>query len=235
LEDKMKKGSLIAACLVLAVTVAGAQEKKENEQEYKLSSQTLDQQGGALDKQIAAYSVRVAEIIKKYNLLKTTGIRIIPYQTTYVQGADFIEMEKYSFIKDDIYNRDVVGVQSRKIKLFTNGDTISRIDTEIYDHFYWAGTSNIVRITDPSPTTEGTDDIVFTHIVNGRTLLENKRLAEIKNTTAYPIRNELKRGFLVPHLSYFMNSLLFIAEAYYKGMKDAEEGMTEYLKKAKKY
>ncbi|HNW31029.1 MAG TPA: hypothetical protein PKN50_21310, partial [Spirochaetota bacterium] len=89
----MKKGFLIAACLVLAVTVAGAQEKKENEQEYKLSSQTLDQQGGALDKQIAAYSVRMAEIIKKYNLLKTTGIRIIPYQTTYVQGADFIEME----------------------------------------------------------------------------------------------------------------------------------------------
>ena len=32
-----------------------------------------------------------------------------------------------------------------------------------------------------------------------------------------------------------MNSMLFIAEAYYKGMKDAEAGMTEFLKKAKKF
>ncbi len=233
----MKKGFLIAACVMLTIAVAGAQDqdKKGSGEEYKLSSQTLDQQGGELDKQIAAYSTRMAEIIKKYNLLKTTGIRIIPYQTTYVQGQDFIEMEKYSFIKDDIYNREVVGVQSRKIKLYTNGESVTRIDTEIYDHFYWAGSSNIVRISDPSPTTVGTDDIVFTHIVNGKPFLENKKLADIKNTTAYPIRNELKREFLVPHISYFMNSLLFIAEAYYKGMKDAEEGMTEYLKKAKKY
>jgi hypothetical protein len=234
-EDEMKKGIIIAACLVFAVVSAVAQDKKESDQEYKLTSQTLDQQGGELDKQVTAYAGRMADIIKKYNLLKTTGIRIIPYQTTYVQGADFIEMEKYSFIKDDIYNRDVVGVQSRRIKLYTSGDSISKIESEIYDHFYWAGTSNIVRITDPSPLTAGTDDITFTHIVNGKTFLDNKKLADIKNTTAYPIRNELKREFLVPHMSYFMNSLLFIAEAYYKGMKDSEEGMTEYLKKAKKF
>ncbi len=231
----MKKGLLIAACVMLAIGVAGAQEKKESEQEYKLSSQTLDQQGGELDKQVTAFAARMADIIKKYNLTKTTGIRIIPYQTTYIQGQDFIEMEKYSFIKDEIFNRDIVGVQSRKIKLFTNGDSISKIESEIYDHFYWAGTSNIVRIVDPSPTTAGTDDILFTHIVNGKAFLENKKLADIKNTTAYPIRNELKREFLVPHMSYFMNSMLFIAEAYYKGMKDSEAGMTEYLKKAKKY
>ncbi len=233
----MKKALIMAACVILAGAIAGAQEKekKGGDQQYKLTSQTLDQQGSELDKQITNYSARMAEIIKKYDLLKTTGIRIIPYQTTYAQGQDYIEMEKYSFIKDDIYNRDVVGVQSRKIKVYTNGDTISKIESEIYDHFYWAGTSNIVRITDPSPTAEGTDDIVFTHIVNGRTYLENKKLSEIKNTTAYPIRNDLKREFLVPHMSYFMNSLLFIAEAYFKGMKDAEEGMTEYLKKAKKF
>ncbi len=231
----MKKAFLIAACVMLTVAVSRAQEKKGDEKEYKLSSETLDQQGKELDKQVTAYSAKMADIIKKYDLLKTTGIRIIPYQTTYAQGQDFIEMEKYSFIKDDIFNRDIVGVQSRKIKVYTNGQSISKIDSEIYDHYYWAGTSNIVRISDPSPTTEGTDDILFTHIVNGRTFLDNKKLAEIKNTTAYPIRNELKREFLVPHMNYFMNSLLFIAEAYFKGMKDAEEGMTDYLKRAKKY
>lgn len=231
----MKRAFIIAACLMLMISVAGAQDKKGKDQEYKLSSETLDQQGRELDKQITAYAVKMADIIKKYNLLKITGIRIIPYQTTYVQGPDFIEMDKHSFVKDDIYNRDIVGIQTRKIKIYSDGQSISKIESEIYDHLYWAGTSNIVKITDPSPMTEGTDDIVFTHILNGKVYLDNKKLGDIKNTTAYPIRNELKREFLVPHMSYFMNSLLFIAEAYFKGMKDAEEGMTEYLKKAKKY
>jgi hypothetical protein len=234
-EDIMKKLFLISACILLMVAVSNAQESGDKGQMYKLNSETLNQQGKDLDSQITKLSQRMADIIKKYELLKADAVRIIPYQTTYILGSNYIEMEKHSFKKEDIYAREVVGIQIRKVKIFTDGGSISKIESEIYDRDYYSGTSYIVRITDPSPMTEGTDDIVFTHVVNGKTFLDGKRLGDIKNTTAFPIRNDLKREFLVQHYSYFMNSMLFIAEAYYKGLKDAESSMSEFLKKANKY
>lgn len=231
----MKRGFIVLASILLMIAVSAAEEKKAVEQKYKLTSEKLDQQGKKLDSQIVSLANKMADVIKKYNLLKAADIRVVLYQTTFVQGADFIEMTKYSFIKEEIYERDIVGMQSRKIKIYTDGNSISKIESEIYDHNYWAGTTNIVRIIDPSPTSEGTDDVIFTHAVNGKIYLENKKLGDVKNSTAYPIRNELKRDFLVPHMTYFMSSILFVAESYMKGMKDSEAGMTEFLKKSKKY
>jgi hypothetical protein len=231
----MKKLFLASACMLLMIAGSSAQESGDKGQAYKLTSETLNQQGKDLDAQITNLSKRMADIIKKYELLKADSVRIIPFQTTYVLGSDFIEMEKHSFKKEDIYAKEVVGIQTRRVKIFTDGQNISKIESEIYDRDYYSGTSYIVKITDPSPMSEGTDDIVFTHIVNGKTFLDGKKLGDIKNTTAFPIRNELKRDFLVLHYNYFMNSMLFIAEAYYKGLKDAESGMSEFLKKANKY
>lgn len=235
LEDIMKKGLLVFAGMLLMIAVSAAQEKKAEEQKYKLTSEQIDQRGKNLDAQIATLANKMADVIKKYNLLKATDIRVIPYQTTFVQGDDFIEINKYSFIKEEIFEKDIVGVQSKKIKIYTNGQSISKIESEIYDHNYWAGTTNIVRIIDPSPTTENTDDVVFTHAVNGKLYLENKKLGDVKNSTAYAIRNDLKRDFLVPHMTYFLSSMLFIAESYMKGFKDSEAGMNEFLKRSKKY
>jgi hypothetical protein len=231
----MKKAFLVALCLLFMIAVSGAQEKKDTDQAYKLTSEKLDQQGKDLDAQVVGLAKRMGEIIKKYDLLKASGVRFIPYQMTYVIGADYLEMEKHSFTKEEIYNRDVVGIQSRKVKIYTDGQNITKIESEIYERDYYSGTSNIVKIMDPSPMTEGTDDIVFTNIINGKIFLDGKKLGEIKNTTAFPIRNDLKRDFLVPHYSYFMNSLLFISESYFKGLKDAESGMWEFLKKSNKY
>ena len=235
LEDIMKRALLAIACFMLICAVSIAQEKKGSGQEYALISEKLEQQGKVLDAQIFDLTKKISEIIKKYDLLKTAGIRVIPYQTTFSQGSDFIMLEKYSFMKDDLYEKDIVGMQSKKIKIYTNGQSISKIESEIYEHNTWSGATYLVKIVDTSSMSGNTDNIVFTHIENGKTFLENKKLADIKNTTAYPIRNELKREFLIPNLSYFQNSLLFIAESYYKGLKDSEAGMTEFLKKAKKY
>ena len=200
-----------------------------------LTSQGLDQEGKKLDDQILDLNKKIAEIIANYELMKAQDVRWVPYQTNYVLGKDFIELEKHSFTRDGIFGRDITGLQSRKIKIFTDGKTISKIESEIYERDYYAGTSNIVRIVDPSPMAQGTDNVTFTNIINGKTYLDNKRLGDIKNTTAFPIRNDLKRDFFVPHLSYFRSSILFIAESYMKGMKDAEHGLTEFLRKAKQF
>ena len=228
----MKRMILVVSCCISMAVAAAAQDK--GEQKYKLMSERLDQQGKELDAQISSLNTKLAGIIKKYDLLKTTGVRILPYQMTYVIGQNFIEMEKHTFIKDDIYARDITGIQVKKTKIYTDGQSISQIESQIYDQDYYSGMMNIVKIVDPSPMSEGTDDIVFTYILRGKIVLDNKKLGEIKNTTVSPIRNDLKREFLIPHLSYFEDSLLYIAEAYYKGLKDAESGMSDFLKKSLK-
>jgi hypothetical protein len=226
----MKKIILVIFCSFFMFAVSIAQDKSE--QQYKLTSERLDQQSKELDAQISSLNKRIAGIIKKYNLLKTPEVRMVPYQTKYVLGSDFIELEKHTFLKDDIYSKDVTGIEVRKIKIYSDGQSVSKIESQIYERDYYSGAMNIVKIVDPSPMSEGSDNIIFTHIVNGKTFLENKKLGDIKNTTAASIRNDVKREFLIPHLTYFTNSLLFIAEAYYRGLKDAESGMSEFLKKA---
>ncbi len=54
----------------------------------------------------------------------------------------------------------------------------------------------------------------------------------MKNSTAFPVRNSLKRVFLVPHLEYFYQVLLSIAETYAKGIKDSDSQMFEFLKES---
>jgi len=100
---------------------------------------------------------------------------------------------------------------------------------------YNGGLSTQVIIVDPTPTAAGTDDIIFTHILNGKKLLDGRKLGEVKNSTAFPVRNNLKREFLVPHLEYFSQVLLSIAETYARGIKDSDSQMYEFLKQSTSY
>src|SRR5271157_4525155 len=228
----MKRTFVVLVCFLIMAAALGAQEKSDVQD--TLSSQSLDKQSKDLDIQIKSLNRKIADIIKKYNLLKTQDVRVVPYQMNYLLGQDFIQMEKHSFRKDDLYERDIIGIDVKKIKIYTDGQSISKIESQIYEHDTYSGSMNIVSITDSSPMAEGTDGIIFTYVMNGKNVLDNKKLGDVKNTTANPIRNELKRDFLIPHLTYFTNSLLFIAEAYYKGLKDSESGMADFLKKAVK-
>ncbi|MBN2079582.1 MAG: hypothetical protein JW838_11495 [Spirochaetes bacterium] len=231
----MKKVYIAAACLLLAMSVSMAQEPAGKTKTQSLTSESLEQEGKKLDEQIFNLNKKIGEIINNYELLKAENIRWVPYQMNYIMGKDYIEMEKHSFTKDGVFGRNITGLQSKKIKIYTDGRTVSKIESEIYERDYYAGTSNIVRIVDPSPMAQGTDNVTFTNIINGKTYLDNKRLGEMKNTTAFPIRNDIKREFFIPHLSYFRSSMLFIAESHMKGMKDSEHGMAEFLRKSKQF
>ena len=50
----MKKLFLVSACMMLMVAVSGAQESGDKGQAYKLTSETLNQQGKELDTQITS-------------------------------------------------------------------------------------------------------------------------------------------------------------------------------------
>jgi hypothetical protein len=228
--------------LFLSLTVSAQDSGKgEEKKQYSLSSEKLDSYGKELDAQILEFNKKIEGAIKKYDLYNTKDIRILPYQTDYNITKDYIEIEKHIFIKDNIYKnniagiKDIVGIKTKNIKIYTNGQTVSKIETKIFEKYFNSGDQSLVYIVDPSPTTEGTDDITFTHVLKGKKILDNKKLGEIKNTTSSPVRNDIKRDFLVPHLSVFYNSILFIAEAYYSSLKDADQNMSDFLKESADY
>ena len=69
----------------------------------------------------------------------------------------------------------------------------------------------------------------------GKILINDKKLGEIRNNRAFPIRNDIKREFLIPHSTFIYNTFLKIAELYYKGIKDSDSAMSDFLKKSTSY
>lgn len=199
-----------------------------------LSSEKLDNEGKELDNQIADINRKIERVVGRYKLLTTKDIRFVPFQVTYNTGSDYIEIEKHNFIQEEASNK-FDGIRSKSIKIFTNGSSVSRIEAEIYEKNYHDGSITRVLMVDNAPGSNSKDGIIFTHMIGSKKLVDGKKLSEIKNTTAFPIRNNLKRDFIIPHLSFFYSTILNIAETYNKGIKDSESIMTDFLRKSTEY
>jgi hypothetical protein len=238
-EDITMKRALAAViCLFAAVTLTAtavrSQEKTESARGGTLTSEKLDSEGRALDEQIAAISKKIEDVVARYKLMTTKDIRILPYQVTYRLADGYIEIQRHSFERDEL-TKQVTRLKKKTIRIYSSGSNVSKLESEIVERDYNGGLSTQVTIVDPTPSAAGTDDIIFTHIANGKKLLDGRRLGEVKNSTAFPVRNSLKREFLVPHLEYFYQVILSIAETYAKGIKDSDSLMYEFLKESTAY
>jgi len=216
---------------MIVTTGVFSQETKKD----SLESEALVNEGKELDQQILTFCKRIEETIAKYKLMSIKDIRLLPFQISYSQGNDYIYLEKHFFVKDDLVPNKIKIKKLKSIKIYTNGTTVSKLESIIREENYYENTVSEVKIIDPTPTSLGTDDIVFSYIRENKVILTEKRLSEVKNSTAFPIQNQLKREFYIPHLMYFYDVLLNIAETYYKGMKDVDSTMTEFLKDSTKY
>ncbi len=234
----MKRALAAAVCLMAVILFTApavrSQEKKESERGSTLTSEKLDNEGRALDEQIVSISKKIEDVIGRYKLMTIRDIRILPYQISYRLGDGYIEIQRHSFERDEL-RKQVTRLKKKIIRIYSSGSGISKIESEIVDRDYNAALYTQVTIIDPTPTAAGTDDIVFTHAISGKKLLDGRRLGEVKNSTAFPVRNSLKREFLVPHLEYFCQVLLSIAETYAKGIKDSDSQMYEFLKESTTY
>lgn len=234
----MKK-LVFSTILVAALAVPlFAQDNKNNSPKNQLSSETIEKYGQEMDKAIVEWNKRIAGVIEKYNLLNTKDIRILPYQSDYDLGDGYIELERHTFIKNDMGRRtgfgykNIEGIIIKKIKIYTDGKNVSKIETDVQEKYFNDRPINRIIIVDPSPTADGTDNITFTHIYKGKTIIDNKKLADVKNQGDAPLRNNLKKDFLLPNLNICYYSLSFIGEAYYSSLKDGEKFMDDALKDA---
>lgn len=230
----MRKDYLIILMIIVSMLFTGGVFSQEAKKDT-LESEMIVNEGKQLDQEILNFCKRIEETIAKYKLMSLKDIRLLPFQVSYSQGNDYIYLEKHFFVKDDLVPNKIKIKKLKSIKIYTNGTTVSKLESIIREENYYENTISEVKIIDPSPSALGTDDIVFSYIRENKVILTEKRLSEVKNSTAFPIQNQLKREFYIPHLMYFYDVLLSIAETYYKGMKDVDSTMTEFLKDSTKY
>ena len=128
-----------------------------------------------------------------------------------------------------------MGLEEKILRIYTDGKTISKLETIIQTKNFKTQEVESVIVTDPSPSTETTDDVVFTHKYNGKTVIDQKKLADVKNTVVLPLRNEIKIQFMIPNLTILYNNLFFISESYKEENKNTDTKMSEFIKKAIQY
>jgi len=220
--------------LLFVFTHSTAIMAKTDTSKYGLSSEQLIKQEKELDKQIKSLIEKIEKISIENNLENKKDITIIPFQTNFKNEKGVISLEKYFLRKNSNYANKVTGISTKKIILKFSGKSLSSIESFITDKDYRTGEKTYVHIVDNSPKSNTYDNIKFLYKYNGKTILQNKTMSKIKNTTAFPIRNNLKRDFLIPHLTFFYDSLVFITESYSKSKKDADSDMSGFLKDSTK-
>ncbi len=235
----MKKIFIILSVVIFAVclsslTNAQQKEKKANTQ-TKLTSDKMVLEEKELDKQIVEINKNLQDVIVKYKLTTVRDIGQVPYRVSYNLGTDYLEISRYELKRDPLLDFTIIGIKERKVKVYFAGDSISKIESEIKDKNIGMESGVITKLVDPSPTVEGTDDIIFTHTDSNLQLIKDKKLGDIRNNRAFPVRNDIKREFLIPHSTFIYNTFLKIAELYYKGIKDSDSEMYDFLKKSTSY
>lgn len=201
----------------------------------KLKSEQLENESQELDRQILSIHKNIQGVIADNELLSPKNrIKLLPYQIAMVRGKDFIELERHKFIRSGSNSSEIVGIKKKRVKLLISGKTVSKIESVIFVKRYDDESVTIVKITDPSPNTVDTKDMEFEYKVN-ENLIKDTLLDKVQNTTAFPIKNDLKRNFLIPHLNYFYSVILNIAETYKKGVKDTDSLMADFLKESTIY
>lgn len=227
--------ALLSVVVLSAVTLLFAQaDAKKVKSDSSLMSESLEAEAKDLDNQIIDYSKKIEDTIKKYKLYNAKDIRLLPYQITFETKEGYVLVRRHMLYKDQS-GKKIETSKERSMKITTDGNTVTKFESRIYEKDYNSFRENVVVIIDPSPTGTDKGTIQFSHIVNDRVIIQSKPLSQVKNTTAFPVANNLKRDFYIPHLKYFYDTLLTIGETYQKGIKDDDEMMQDILQKSLKY
>jgi len=165
--------------------------------------------------------------------MENKNITIIPYQTDYELNSDNIFIEKHIFIRDS-GGAKITGEKRKSVRLYVSGGNLSKIVTTVYERDYNAASEFTIEITDSSPLSGNTDGIAIKQY-NKKAMTVSKTLADVKNTTAFPVRNDLKRDFYIPNLTYFYNIVLSVAETYSKNAKDSDSAVADFLHGSTEY
>lgn len=179
---------------------------------------------------------KVNEKMAKYFHLKELDIKYTPGQTIFNRSKDegYIELRSYEFIPQGYSNRSI-GHREKWVRLYFDGNNqLTRVVTRIQNENFREDTQFASQIIDPSPKTEGTEDIQIKSKIN-RDDRYDVPLGKIENTITNPLRLKFKREYYIPHLVYFEKLFRFTAEYQKRYGTNTDEVTIDTLKKSLEY
>ena len=163
------------------------------------------QKAAELEKTEQDLDEKIAEmnsLLSDFAMLKDSEVHMSPTQTRFRQGDDFIEMEKYDFIKDHFGSHLVVGRKTKRVRLYFSGSELVRVESEIEEINFKTGERIISRVVDSSPgSLENSDIEVFTQ--KNQETPNEVNVGDMENTLSNPNRIKFKREFYLEHLKIF--------------------------------
>jgi len=227
---------LIIPIFLTAQDVNENKDKKEN----TLTSKAIEEKGQAFDKQILELSKSIQKVVAEGNLMSAAGIKTLPYQTEINYGPEkenpkYMQIVKHIYIKDGLFTNTLIGFEEKILRIYSDGKTVSQIETIITTKNFKSEDEEVVTVLDPSPSTEGSDDMILTHTLNGKKIINQRKLGDILNNVDSPVRNGIKAEFIIPNLTILHKNLLFISESNIKSSKDTDTNVSEFLKKSTLY
>ena len=230
----MKKRLITAVAMIIIMPIFVTAE------DGKLPTKVIEELGQSFDKQIAELNKSVQNVMVDANLMSASGIKTLPYQTDIAYGPDetnpkYLQITKHIYIKKGMFSNTLIGLEEKILRIYCDGKTVSQIDTIIRTKNFLSQEEEIVSVSDPTPATDNTDDMILSHTYNKRKLVEQKKLGEVINTADAPMRNVIKSEFVIPSLSILHKNLLFITASNIKGTTEIDQNMAEFLKKSTLY
>jgi len=212
------------AIMLFAITQVWPQKAKIDESQL---AQELEESEKKLDKKIMEMSKEFTD----FYALKGQEVNITPAQTRFRQGGDYIELESYAFINHTRNTKEVVGMKSKTMRLYYSGNSLKKIETMVIEENFQQQTKIENIVVDPSPQTEGAEDIEVTNIFNdGRPV--TLTLKDMQNTISNPLRIKFKREFYVKNLAYFQKMYKYTVGYQKRYGANTSNGLIEDLKKS---
>ncbi|HNX58770.1 MAG TPA: hypothetical protein PKK43_06710 [Spirochaetota bacterium] len=234
---KFSFGACVLAIVIASAPCVYSQDKADSAgkgEKNTLTSEKLDNEAKNLDSIIKNLNEKIQSVVQKYKMVDNKDIKVVPYQVDYDVDKDCITMERHVFVRSDGPDAKVIEEKRKTIKLYVSGGTLTKVVSIVYERDYNNATEQIAEVVDSSPMSGNTDGIAIKQTFRKKVVF-SKTLGEMKNTTAFPVRNDFKRDFYIPQLTYFYNTILSIAETYSKSTKDTDQTVADFLKASTRY
>jgi len=195
----------------------------QKSEELQNVEKILDTKLAELNKQLASYAV-----------LKDKKITMSPNQTIVKNTNEYIEMKSYDFIASEHASNEIIGSMEKSIKLYFNGTTLSKVESEVIEENYPNKTRTITNVVDPTPSTDDNADIIIKSAVNSKEPYE-VTLGSMENTLTNPTRIKFKREFYWNHLMNFERMFRYTNKYYTLYGTSTDYQTVEALKKSLSY
>jgi len=194
------------------------------------TSNTLESADRKLDEKIGEFN----KLLAAYSSMKDTKVRITPANTTFTQKANYIELENYDFILEQLGSSKVVGSRIRRLRLYFNGNDLEKVECEVIDNNFLSKSRNYTIVVDPTPKTLENGDIVISHQKNTEPKV-TKELKDYDNTLSTPNKLKFKREWYLEYLIDFERMFRYTKKYQQMYGSNNDYDTIEILKKSLNY